>query len=176
MARECLAALPQRRAHVAAVADRALDVAGPLGLEGDLLEAAAWLHDIGYSPPIAVTGFHPLDGARYLRAAGADKRVVNLVAHHSHAVVEAEERGLAKNLLVEFPYDDTLPHDALCYCDMTTGPDGQRMTVQDRLVEIRERYGPDDVVSRFITKAEPVIVETVERIAGRLDASVAQSK
>jgi HD superfamily phosphodiesterase len=39
----------------------------------DLLEAAAWLHDIGYSPEIAVSGFHPLDGARYLRdVANAD--------------------------------------------------------------------------------------------------------
>jgi len=26
------------------------------------LEAAAWLHDIGYAPDLVVSGFHPLDG------------------------------------------------------------------------------------------------------------------
>jgi hypothetical protein len=41
---------------------------------------AAWLHDIGYAPELAVTGFHPLDGARFLRRAGADGQVVSLVA------------------------------------------------------------------------------------------------
>ena len=34
-----------------------------------MLEAAAWLPDIGYAPGLAVTGLHALDGARYLRDA-----------------------------------------------------------------------------------------------------------
>jgi hypothetical protein len=33
------------------------------------LEAAGWLHDIGYAPGLAATGLYPLDGARYLRDA-----------------------------------------------------------------------------------------------------------
>ncbi|HEX3192303.1 MAG TPA: hypothetical protein VHS30_21235 [Streptosporangiaceae bacterium] len=33
------------------------------------MEAAAWLRDIGYTPGLAVTGLHALDGARYLRDA-----------------------------------------------------------------------------------------------------------
>jgi hypothetical protein len=43
-------------------------VSGVLGYSTDFV-AAAWLHDIGYAPAIAEsgTGFHPLDGARYLR-------------------------------------------------------------------------------------------------------------
>ncbi|WP_406239339.1 hypothetical protein [Nocardia sp. NBC_01009] len=28
---------------------------------------AAWLHDIGYAPDIARIGFHPVDGAEFLR-------------------------------------------------------------------------------------------------------------
>jgi integrase len=36
-------------------------------LAGDLQRGKADLHDIGYSPELADTGFHPLDGARYLR-------------------------------------------------------------------------------------------------------------
>lgn len=35
---------------------------------------------------------------------------------------------------------------------MTTGPDGQNLSVEDRLAEIRQRYGPDDLVTRFWRK------------------------
>ena len=59
--------LPRRWAHVQGVAAQARSLAPILGDDADLLEAAAWLHDIGYSPELADTGFHPLDGARYLR-------------------------------------------------------------------------------------------------------------
>ena len=141
----------------------------------DVLIRAAWLHDIGYASTASATGFHPLDGARFLRDRGIDECVVNLVAHHSHAVMEAEERGVDRELLYEFPFDASLPHDALCFCDMTTGPDGQQMAVRDRLAEIRERYGRHDLVTRFITRAEPSIVETVERVESQL-AAAAQSR
>jgi putative nucleotidyltransferase with HDIG domain len=61
--------LPRRWAHVQGVAARASNLAPVLGADVDLLEAAAWLHDIGYAPDLAVTGLHQLDGARYLRDA-----------------------------------------------------------------------------------------------------------
>lgn len=174
-ARTLLGALPRRLTHVASVAHRAGEVTRALGLDADLVVSSAWLHDIGYAPTAAATGFHPLDGARFLRAQGVDQRVVNLVAHHSHAVLEAEERGADRELLAEFPPDPSLPHDALCFCDMTTGPDGQHMVVRDRLAEIRQRYGPHDLVTRFIARAEPSIVQTVERVESQL-AAAAQSR
>ncbi len=75
-----------------------------LGGDAELIEAAAWLHDIGYSPELVETGFHPLDGARYLRDVhGADPVLCRLVANHSCAVIEAEERGLDRELSEEFP-------------------------------------------------------------------------
>jgi HD-GYP domain-containing protein (c-di-GMP phosphodiesterase class II) len=52
--------LPRRWAHVQGVAARARTLAPILGEDADLLEAAAWLHDIGYSPELVETGFHPL--------------------------------------------------------------------------------------------------------------------
>jgi len=56
-----------------------------LDADADLLEAAAWLHDIGYAPALAVPGLHALDGARYLRdAQHADAMLCRLVAHHSY--------------------------------------------------------------------------------------------
>ncbi len=59
--------------HVVGVAAAARAVVEVVPAEDlDLLVAAAWLHDIGYSPAIAGTGFHPLDGARHLRSLGGD--------------------------------------------------------------------------------------------------------
>ena len=75
----------------------------PSAPDAELLEAAAWLHDIGYLPDLARTGLHGLDGARYLRdVQHADPMLCRLVAHHSCAVIEAEERGLADLLRREF--------------------------------------------------------------------------
>jgi HD superfamily phosphodiesterase len=67
--------LPRRWAHVQGVAARARSLAAVLGADADLLEAAAWLHDVGYAPGLDVTGLRALDGARYLRDAHASKYV-----------------------------------------------------------------------------------------------------
>lgn len=176
MARRALSSLPERLAHVSAVAAAADAISHRLGVDGHVLVSAAWLHDIGYAPSVSMSGFHPLDGARFLRDEGIDPRVVNLVAHHSHAVIEARERGLEDELLDEFPPDASLPHAALCFCDMTTGPRGQRMAVEERLAEIRQRYGPGDVVTTFIERAELSIVATVRLVEDRLAAVEAQSR
>jgi hypothetical protein len=161
--------LPRRWAHVQGVAAQARSLASILGDDADLLEAAAWLHDIGYTPELADTGFHPLDGARYLRDVQlADPMLCRLVANHSCAILEAEERGLADVLSSEFPSPDPKLNDALAYCDMTTTPTGDVVSVHDRLSEIVERYGPQDVVTRFIHKAEPQLVSSVVRTGQRL--------
>lgn len=87
--------LPRRWAHTRGVAARARTLAPILGHEADLIEAAACLHDIGYSPALAATGFQPLDGARYLRdVQGAGDAVGRLVANHSCAIIEARQRTL----------------------------------------------------------------------------------
>ena len=85
---------PDRRLHLQAVAAPAdeLRPAVPVA-DGSLLGTAAWLHDICYSPALRETGFHPLDGARYLAGAG-HLREAALVAHHSGARFVAEVRGL----------------------------------------------------------------------------------
>lgn len=161
--------LPRRWAHVQGVAARARSLAPILGSDADLLEDAAWLHDIGYSPDVAETGFHPLDGARYLRdVEHADPILCNLVAHHSCAVLEAEERGLAADLTAEFPRPNETLNDALAYCDMTTTPTGNVVSVDARIAEIAERYGPHDIVTLFIKKAKPRLVSSVARVNERV--------
>ncbi len=116
-----------------------------LGDSAGILEAAAWLHDIGYSPLVRSTGFHPLNGARYFRdVVMADDMVRRLVAHHTGALVEADERGIG-DLADEFPLPDQELLDALTYCDVTTDPDGCRVGVEERLSEIMilRRSTPD---------------------------------
>jgi HD domain len=52
---------PRRWSHVQGVAAWARSLAPVLGADADLLEAAAWLHDIGYAPGLAATGLHALE-------------------------------------------------------------------------------------------------------------------
>lgn len=172
LARGLLAdALPRRWAHVQGVARQAEHTAGRLGYRDGVLAAAAWLHDIGYAPAITDTGFHPLDGARYLRRRAVNEQIIRLVAHHSYALLEAAERGLGDQLVTEFPPPaDPVLADALCYADMTTSPDGDRVEAADRLAEIQARYGPGDPVTRFIDRARPDILAAVSRTSRRLAA------
>lgn len=159
-------ALPRRWAHSKGVAAAARHLAPILGDASDVLVTAAVLHDIGYSPALVATGFHPLDGARFLRDhSQVEKLVVRLVANHSFALLEAEERGLREELEAEFPLPEqgTLV-DALVYCDMTTTPAGEPTSHDERIAEIVGRYGPDSVVGRFIRRAEPEIGRAVERV------------
>ena len=141
--------LPRRWAHVQGVAARARGLAPVLGADADLLEAAAWLHDIGY----ATTGLHQLDGARYLRdAQHADAMLCRLVAHHSCSELD--------------PAPDVLASVLTC-CDMTTSPDGELVPVEQRLAEIHDRYGPGHLVSRSIQRATPMILRAVEQVRQR---------
>ena len=124
-----LADLAERWTHVQVVAE----VAGAWG-SSDIV-AAAWLHDVGYSPDVRVTGFHALDGAVYLRDLGLPPEVVSLVAYHTGAEFEAEERGLEVELAqIGRPRQDQL--DALTLCDLTVSPTGARISVGDRLDEV----------------------------------------
>ena len=158
-------ALPRRWAHVQGVAARARTLAPTLGADAELLEAAAWLHDIGYLADLAHTGLHGLDGARHLRDVHhADPLLCRLVAHHSCAVIEAEERGLADLLRREFPPAPQRLADALTFCDMTTSPDGHQVQVHCRLAEIHGRYGHGHLVSRSIRRATPLILQAVNHV------------
>ncbi|MEU1814956.1 HD domain-containing protein [Streptomyces roseifaciens] len=160
--------LPRRWAHSLGVAERARAIRPILGDDAELLESAAVLHDIGYSPALVKTGFHPLDGARFLREQKSDERIVRLVAHHTFALLEAEERGLREELASEFVMEDPCLVDALVYCDMTTTPDGTQTKPRERVDEIVQRYSPDSIVGRFIQRASPEVHATVARVDQRL--------
>lgn len=166
-------ALPRRWTHTCGVAARARSLAPILDEYADLLEAAAWLHDVGYAPALVDTTFHPLDGAHYLRdIEHADELLCRLVAHHSGAMEEAEERGLWAQLRGEFEPARGDLADALTYCDLTTTPDGTETAVEDRIAEVLSRYGPEHLVSRALERSAPRLIQATNRTARRLEAAL----
>ncbi len=157
--------LRRRWAHTLGVVERAYGFSGALAASDlDLLVSAAYLHDIGYAPTLAETGFHPLDGARFLRVCGCE-RLACLVAHHSGARAEAEERGLL-DAIERFPEERSLVADALTYCDLATAPDGSLMTVRARLSDVAARYGADHPAPRAIARSRDELLDQVSRVSG----------
>jgi hypothetical protein len=172
MAREHAAVLlkdlPARWTHTEAVAKRARLVveALRLGHEGDILMAASYLHDVGYAPAVRETGFHPLDGALHLRAVGRE-RLARLVAYHSGAIWEARLRELDQRL-ASFEPEVSVVADAQTYCDMTTGPAGELVTLAQRLTDVERRHGVDSLVMKALRGTQPELQRVVSVIEAAL--------
>jgi putative nucleotidyltransferase with HDIG domain len=164
IAEERLAELPHRWDHVRGVAATAERLA--VGLDADDADAvvtAAWLHDVGYAPSVRLTGFHPIDGALFVRAQRFPEIVVSLVAYHTGAVFEARERGLS-DALAELSKPPRLLLDVLTGADMTTSPQGCLVRAEDRISEILSRYPGDDPVHRAIERAAPSLLAAAARV------------
>lgn len=166
LARSLLAEpLPRRWSHTQGVAATARRLRPILGEDAELIEAAAWLHDVGYSPTLVDTHMHALDGARYLRdVERAEPILCNLVAHHTGAIFEAGERGLDAVLTSEFDSSPENLAKALTYCDITTSPDGENIDVHTRLEDILARYEEGHPVNRTIRKARAYYLTSVKEI------------
>lgn len=146
--------------HVQAVASVACELVAA-GAPPEL-EIAAWLHDIGYSDALARTGMHALDGARFLELLEAPQLVVGLVAFHTGAEFEAEERGLLGKLL-EFERPDQAVLDQMILADMVSGPCGERVSVKQRLADILNRYEPEHPVHRAVSLSGDYLTLASER-------------
>jgi HD superfamily phosphodiesterase len=168
-----LAPLGARWLHSTGVAARAREITSVVDpADCDLLIAAAVLHDVGYAPELAISGFHPLDGARWLRGHG-HHRLANLVAHHTGASFEAAALGL-EEAVDEFVDEQSAVTDALAYCDLTTGPVGERISVRGRLDEIEKRYGATSIVARALQSASEALFAMVARTEFRLSCAIDQ--
>ncbi len=128
---------------------------------------AAWLHDVGYAPELLHTGMHAIDGALFLDRAGAPREIVSLVAFHTGAEFEAEERGLG-DALAQFdrPAQDDL--DQLILADLLSGSYGERVTVAERFDGIFGRYEPQHPVHRAVMRSRPYLEECAKRAAARV--------
>lgn len=159
---------PQRLRHVRTVATVALvvsDVLPPDRLE--TLLSAAVLHDIGYAPLLRSTGFHPLDGALWLRARGCPADVAAAVAHHSEARSQRGAAPLADRYAALPPPEPVLA-DLLTYADQTTTPHGHRTGVVARVVERCARTGGADALALLRVAR---LVHAVTRVDALLLAS-----
>jgi hypothetical protein len=86
-------------------------------------------------------------GMRRLFFGPSPATLCDLVAHHSGSAVEAEERGLGREL-AEFGPPDRHARllSVLTAAGMTTGPGGDPMSATARIAEILSSYAVDDVV------------------------------
>jgi hypothetical protein len=147
-----------RLAHSASVADQARRAAHLLEepWRASIMQAA-WLHDIGYSEQVARTGFHPLDGARWLDDRGWPSEICRLVAWHTEAGIEAGMRGLDSDLAAEFDQPPPLVGAALSWADLTSSPTGAVCPVSRRIGDILDRYPVDSVVHTAIAAARSAL-------------------
>lgn len=143
--------------HLSRVGQTAELLAGRSRLVSDSVVVAAWLHDIGYAPEIATTGFHALDGARALVDYDAPSEVVGLVAHHTGACYEAEERGLVEEWR-RLPVAEPDSLDILTMIDLAVGPSGDAVLERHRVAEILRRYGDEDPVFQAVSRSRQELI------------------
>ena len=127
------------------------------------------LHDIGYSEAVQQTGFHPVDGARYLRLSGWPPAVCDAVAHHSGSRYVALVRRLEPDL-AEFSFAEDEVSDALTVADQTVGPGGVPMAIHVRIADLLRRHGPDSPNALAHARRGPYLLATAKRVAERLSS------
>jgi hypothetical protein len=165
LANRLLDALGGRLAHSATAAAQIECAAGLIESEwrGPARDAA-WLHDVGYHPDIAFTGFHPLDGARWLRDHGWRTETGRLVAWHTESIEEARMYGLDEELVAEFDAPPRRPAAALAWADLTSSPTGELWDPERRLADILDRYPPGSLVHEATRASLPALRASVRDI------------
>ena len=130
------------RDHSLAVARGCQEFALSEGASEEALFLAGLLHDIGKSSKLHQTGFHPLDGARWLQEEG-EIDLAHLVARHSTSPVEAQ---LLRISLLPWNREAWVLEQAILDAvDLTTDPLGRSVPFRDRYRDIRDRYGEGSV-------------------------------
>jgi len=166
VASEYLSGLGRRWDHVRTVGRLADELAAADRISADVA-AAAWLHDVGYAEELSTTGLHALDGAAFLAMEGAPPGIVGLVARHTGAAFEAEERGLEQQLAA-MPGADPVELDALTLLDLVTAPDGSFTDPDTRIAEILSRYPASSPVHRAVSRSRVDLLASACRARERL--------
>ncbi len=160
-AERLLAPLGLRWVHSKGVAERARQVvAWTSAVDGAALVAAAYLHDVGHAPALRDTAHHGIDGARYLSTLGRP-RLAALVAHHSGSAHEAAALGLTRQLQAFTP-EASATADALTYCDLTADLSGHTVTLEERVADVRRRYGDTHIVALSMESALDELRQAVQ--------------
>lgn len=163
--------LSDRLIHSYGVAESLADMAGEVfGPTGLTVERRRWywclgaLHDIGYAHP--VTGFHSLDGAQFVAQFPELRSFIPHIFWHSTAEWEFKVAGA--EVVTNVPKPSAFDHALLWVADFTTGPQGQAMTVSERVADIADRHSPlsrqlRSVVGSFpaLTRAQSLVRESI---------------
>ena len=169
VASELLLAVGTRVEHSRAVARQATIASILLDDQwGSALRDAAWLHDVGYAPQAVASGFHPLDGARWLRTHEWRPEVCRLVAWRTRAGAEAAIRHLKDELATEFPPPPELAQAVLTWGDLTSSPTGECCTPDTRIADILHRYPPESAVHRATCANLPELIADVHLVETHL--------
>jgi hypothetical protein len=164
-AEKLLSGLGTRLGHSACVARQAARVQHLLPLPWrSALVQAAWLHDVGYNEILAKAGFHPIDGARWLRDQGWSSEICRLVAWHTGAGTEAQLRGLRAQLEGEFPPPPEAVQAVMAWADLISSPAGECCAVDDRLADILRRYPAGSVVHEATVRNREKLREWVHEV------------
>ena len=168
LAESLLSSVGTRLQHSRTAARRATDARDFLDEPWrSALVPAMWLHDVGYNPALVGSGFHPLDGARFLKASGWATEICQLVAWHTTAGIEAQLRGLFSELQT-FARPPLLAMEAIAWADLTSSPSGATVDAEGRLAEILARYPSGSIVHRSITATRTELSEAACRMERRL--------
>ena len=120
----------ERLHHVLGVARKCYDLARISGNDEGFCRKMfllGWLHDIGYEFSTQREGHSKLSAEIVALLLPGDE--VSLDAIRSHGTCPEEPISLEKTLLVS--------------ADMTTGPNGEDISVHERLLGIKERFGAE---------------------------------
>ena len=79
-------------------------------------------------------------------------------------------RGLEREITA-FSDEASPTRDALWFCDLTTTPDGEPTSFAERVAEIKQRYGPESLVTAFISEAEEDLSAAISRTKQRMAGS-----
>lgn len=155
---DSLKELPVRKKHTEAVAKRMEELTeNASSFVKSYCYSIGLLHDIGYGH--VKTGHHAIDGALYLQTTVLSD-LAPYVAWHSTSEHEAQ----ARKLTIDFdkPLNKHI-NDQLWYADFTTSPQGEPVTVNERLEEIRTRYSPDSQVIEALNNATEKMIQAFKK-------------
>ena len=131
-------------------------------IDPDMAYCAALLHDVGYVPDLRVSGFHPKDGADFLRSRGFGD-LAELIEGHGCSPEEAA--------LLGHPAVTPAPHliaKLITYWDMRVKQGGAIVTYSERLQDILFRYGESSVVGRANLAAQSRLEAIAREVEGLL--------
>lgn len=164
---------PKRLSHIQVIARNVRESALRLmksgvapNLDPDLAYCAALLHDVGYLDEIRLTGFHPRDGAEFLRRSGFSD-LADLIEGHSCSPEEARLLNQPTPVLSDHPIAQLIS-----YWDMRVKQGGEVVTYAARLDDILARYGAESLVGRANLDARP----RLERLFAQVEELLADGE